>query len=131
MAHFAKVDKGIVKQVIVAEEGFFDTFVDDTPGKWIKTSYNTRGGVHYEPNSNTPSVDQTKALRKNFAGKGYHYDETNDAFYAPQPFSSWTLNNTSYIWEAPVARPTDGQDCSCHRQGLQPGNPQAIADLDA
>jgi len=106
MAHFAKVDKGIVKQVIVAEEGFFDTFVDDTPGKWIKTSYNTRGGVHYEPNSNTESADQTKALRKNFAGIGFHYDGVG--FYAPQPFNSWTKNETTYLWEAPLTYPTDG-----------------------
>jgi hypothetical protein len=107
MAHYAKVNQGIVEKVIVAEASFFTSFVDDSPGEWIQTSYNTRGGVHYQPNSNTPSDDQSKALRKNYAGVGYHYDGTG--FYAPQPYNSWTLNTTSYLWEAPVAYPNDGQ----------------------
>ena len=109
MAHYAKVNEGIVETVIVAEPEFFDTFVDDTPGKWIQTSYNTRGGVHYEPNSNTPSSDQSKALRKNHAGIGYTYDKTRDAFIPPQPFSSWTLNNTTCLWEPPMPIPSDGK----------------------
>ena len=71
MAHFAKVVSGTVTQVIVAEPEFFETFVDTSPGEWIQTSYNTRGGVHYQANSNEPSEDQTKALRKNYAGIGY------------------------------------------------------------
>lgn len=107
MSHYAKVLNQIVQKVIVADAEFFDTFVDDSPGSWIQTSYNTRGGVHYQPNSNTPSDDQSKALRKNFAGIGHHYDGTG--FYAPQPFNSWTLNNTSYLWEPPVAHPNDGK----------------------
>ena len=57
MAHYAKVLDGKVINVIVAEKEFFDTFVDDTPGEWIQTSYNTRGGIHYQPNTNTPSDD--------------------------------------------------------------------------
>jgi len=109
MAHFAKVQDGVVTKVIVAEPEFFDTFVDDSPGKWIQTSYNTRGGVHYDPNTGEPSADQTKALRKNYAGKGYTYDAAKDAFIPPQPFASWTLNETSCLWEAPVAYPDDGQ----------------------
>ena len=109
MAHYAKVNEGIVETVIVAEPEFFDTFVDDTPGKWIQTSYNTRGGVHYKPNSNTPSSDQSKALRKNHAGIGYTYDKTRDAFIPPQPFSSWTLNNTTCLWEPPMPIPSDGK----------------------
>lgn len=108
MAHYAKVQNGTVSQVIVAEADFFDTFVDSSPGQWIQTSYNTRGGVHYEPNTNTPSEDQTKALRKNYAGIGYTYDATRDAFIPPQPFASWILNETSCLWEAPVAYPYDG-----------------------
>jgi len=108
MAHYAKIEQGIVTKVIVAEADFFNTFVDDSPGNWIQTSYNTRGGVHYQPNSNTPSENQSLALRKNFAGVGYHYDGTG--FYAPQPYPSWTLNSTSYLWECPVAYPDDGQD---------------------
>ena len=74
MAHYAKVLNGIVTKVIVAEEDFFNEFVDDSPGKWIQTSYNTRGGVHYKPNSNIPSDDQSKALRKNYAGSDWIYD---------------------------------------------------------
>jgi len=107
MAHYAKIVDGIVTNVIVAEAEFFDTFVDTNPGEWVQTSYNTRGGKHYEPNSNTESADQTKALRKNYAGIGYHYDGVG--FYAPQPYNSWTKNETTYLWEAPVAYPTDGQ----------------------
>lgn len=109
MAHFAKVVDGKVTQVIVAEPEFFNTFVDSSPGEWIQTSYNTRGGVHYDPNSGNPSADQTKALRKNYAGIGYSYDRTRDAFIPPQPFASWSLNEQSCLWEAPVAYPTDGK----------------------
>ena len=106
MAHYAKVTNGKVVKVIVAEASFFDNFVDDSPGKWVQTSYNTRGGVHYQPDSNIPSEDQSKALRGNYAGIGYIYDSTLDAFYPPQPFNSWTLNTGSFTWEAPVEYPT-------------------------
>lgn len=109
MGHYAKVVDSKVTQVIVAEESFFDSFVDDSPGEWIKTSYNTRGGVHYEPDSDTPSADQSKALRKNYAGVGFTYDKDKDAFIPPQPYDSWTLNETSCQWEAPVPYPTDGE----------------------
>ena len=108
MEHYAKVRNGIVLQVIVAEADFFKTFVDTEPGRWIQTSYNTRGGVHYEPNSITPSSDQSKALRKNYAGIGFVYDSDKDAFYEPQPYASWKLNNTTCIWEPPIALPNDG-----------------------
>jgi hypothetical protein len=100
MAHYAKVNNGLVEQVIVAEAEFFDTFVDSSPGQWIQTSYNTLGGVH--ANDETP-------LRKNYAGVGMIYDAERDAFYAPQPYPSWTLNDDSCIWEAPTAYPTDGE----------------------
>jgi hypothetical protein len=100
MAHFAKVVDGKVTQVIVAEPEFFNTFVDSSPGEWIQTSYNTRGGVH--ANGGTP-------LRKNYAGVGYSYDRTRDAFIPPKPYASWTLNETSCLWDAPVAMPTDGK----------------------
>ena len=108
MGHYAKVQDGIVTKVIVAEADFFDTFVDMSPGQWIQTSYNTRGGVHYIANTDTPSEDQSKALRKNYAGIGYTYDADRDAFIAPKPYESWSLNETSCLWEAPVARPNDG-----------------------
>ena len=109
MGHFAKVSNGIVTRVIVAEADFFNNFVDDSPGQWIQTSYNTRGGVHYTPNTNEPSEDQSKALRKNYAGIGYTYDSTRDAFIPPQPFNSWTLNENTCLWDSPVAYPTDGK----------------------
>jgi hypothetical protein len=99
MAHFAKVNNGIVEQVIVAEPDFFDTFVDTTPGEWIQTSYNTRGGQHPEG----------RPLRKNFAGIGYTYDRDRDAFIPPQPYASWSLNEDTCLWDAPVPYPTDGK----------------------
>ena len=98
MAHFAKVNNGIVEQVIVAELEFFDTFVDTSPGQWIQTSYNTYGGVHTK--GGTP-------LRKNYAGIGFTYDSVKDAFIPPKPYESWTLNDTTCLWEAPTPYPTD------------------------
>jgi hypothetical protein len=99
MSHFAKVVDNKVVQVIVAEKEFFDTFVDSSPGTWLQTSYNTHGNKHPEG----------RPLRGNYAGIGFTYDATNDVFYAPQPFPSWILNNTTWLWEAPVAYPTDGK----------------------
>lgn len=100
MAHFAKVSNGIVVQVIVAEPEFFDTFVDTSAGQWIETSYNTYGGVH--------SLGGTP-LRKNYAGVGYSYDNQRDAFIPPKPYASWTLNEDTCLWDAPVALPQDGK----------------------
>jgi len=110
MSHFARVKNGFVQEVIVAEQDFIDSVADTTDGKWIQTSYNTFGGVHYVPDSNPriPSDDQSKALRKNYASKGMRYDPNNDAFYDLQPFSSWTLNTETYLWESPTEMPTDG-----------------------
>ena len=102
MAHFAKVCDGKVIQVIVAEPEFFNTFVDSSPGEWIQTSYNTRGGLHYGQDG---QPDGGVALRGNYAGIGHVYDRVNDVFYAPQPFPSWTLNETTWIWEAPIPNP--------------------------
>jgi len=99
MAHFAKVVNGTVTKVIVAELDFVNTFIDNSPGKWIQTSYNTFGGVHSE--GGTP-------LRKNFAGVGFTYDSDLDAFIPPKPYDSWTLNETTCLWEAPVAYPDSG-----------------------
>ena len=106
MAHFAKVVNGTVEQVIVAEPEFFDTFVDSSPGEWIQTSYNTRGGVHYNPE--TGESDGGVALRKNYAGIGFTYDAAKDAFIPPKPYNSWNLNEETCLWEAPVAYPEDG-----------------------
>ena len=100
MSHFAKVKDGIVTKVIVAEQEFINNLVEEEPGEWIQTSYNTRGGVHLL--GGTP-------LRKNYAGVGFTYDVDKDAFIPPKPFNSWTLNEDTCLWEAPVAYPTDGQ----------------------
>ena len=105
MSHFAKVLDGKVVNVIVAEPEFFNTFVDSSPGQWIQTSYNTRGGVHYGADG---QPDGGVALRGNYAGIGYMYDAAHDVFYAPQPFASWKLNEITWTWEAPVPYPTDG-----------------------
>ena len=105
--HFAKVNNGIVEQVIVAEPEFFNTFVDSSPGEWIQTSYNTRGGVHYNQETGEPSADQSKALRKNYAGVGFTYNGALDAFIPPQPYISWTLNESTCLWQAPEPMPTD------------------------
>ena len=96
MSHFAKVEDGIVTEVIVAEQAHVDTL----SGTWVQTSYNTKGNVHVL--GGTP-------FRKNYAGKGHTYDSVRDAFYQPQPYPSWTLNETTCKWEAPVAFPTDGK----------------------
>jgi len=115
MAHFANIVEGIVQQVIVAEQDFIDT----QEGTWVQTSYNTHGGVHCTTEEVTvtlggqtitspkPVPSGGVALRKNFAGIGYVYDSDRDAFYAPQPYPSWTLNDDSCLWEPPVARPDD------------------------
>ena len=105
MSHFAKVVDNIVTEVIVAEQNFIDTLPDSSA--WVQTSYNTRGGKHYAPNSH--DEDGGVALRKNYAGIGYTYDSTRDAFIPPQPFPSWTLNEDTCYWTAPVAYPSDGK----------------------
>jgi hypothetical protein len=99
MAHFAKVENGIVTQVIVIEPDVLATGLWGDPSGWVQTSYNTNGGHH--PNG-TP-------LRKNFAGIGYTYDKDRDAFIPPKPYSSWVLNENTCQWEPPVAMPTDGK----------------------
>ena len=99
MAHWAKCVDGKVTQVIVAEKEFFDTFVDNSPGQWLQCSYNTIGNKHTQ--GGTP-------LRGNYPGVGYTYDAEKDVFIAPKPFASWVLS-ADYLWEAPVAMPTDGK----------------------
>ena len=106
MSHFAKVVDGTVTQVIVAEQDFFNTFRDTSPGTWIQTSYNTRGNVHYNPITNLP--DGGTPLRGNYAGPGYIYDKTHDVFYPPKRFPSWHLNQDTWLWEPPTPEPKDG-----------------------
>jgi hypothetical protein len=94
MAHFAKVEDGLVTQVIVADSQQWCEA--NLGGTWVQTSYNTHGNQHPEG----------RPLRKNYAGIGYHWDGTG--FYAPQPFPSWIKDAETYLWDAPVSRPTEG-----------------------
>lgn len=110
MGHYARVDKGIVQEVIVAESDYIENTVFEKTGNWIKCSYNTYGGVHYESiNDWIPSEDQSKALRKNFPSVGWMYDEVG--FYPPKHLfpNSYKLDKNTYMWTAPVLRPDDGQ----------------------
>jgi hypothetical protein len=114
MAHYAFLNmQNIVTEVIVGKDE------TDGPTNWEmhygnireqvckRTSYNTKGGVHSE--GGTP-------FRKNYAGIGYTYDFARDAFIPPKPFDSWTLNENSCLWEAPVAMPDDGQRYSWNEE---------------
>jgi hypothetical protein len=96
MAHFAEIVDGVVERVIVADSK--EWCETNLGGTWVQTSYNTHAGVHTQ--GGTP-------LHKNYAGIGYTFDGTG--FAAPQPFASWTLDETSYLWQAPVAMPEDGK----------------------
>lgn len=104
MSHFAKVQNGVVTEVIVAEQDFINSGLVGPASEWVQTSYNTRGGVHYGQDG---QPDGGTALRGNYAGIGYTYDLTHDVFYAPQPYPSWTLNNTTWMWEPLVPYPID------------------------
>ena len=104
MSYFAQIENGIVTQVIAAEQDVIDSGLFGTG--WLQTSYNTRGGVHYGQDG---KPDGGIALRGNYAGIGYTYDSVNDVFYAPQPFSSWILNTTTWLWDAPVPMPNNGK----------------------
>jgi len=107
MTHFAEVDENnIVQRVIVISQEIIDTGNWGDLNNWIQTSYNTRGGKHYDQDG---VEDSGVALRYNYAGTGYTYDADKDAFIAPKPFPSWTLVETSCLWEAPVAYPDDGK----------------------
>jgi hypothetical protein len=113
MTYFAKVPvivdgKGIVEETIRADQAFIDTGLVGDPFQWIETSYNTRGGIYYIPDTNTPDPDQSKALRANYAGIGDTYDAINDVFYLPQPFPSWVINAPIWEWQAPVPYPFSG-----------------------
>ena len=106
MAHYAKVEDGVVTQVIVADTK--EWCEANLGGTWIQTSYNTQGGVHKL--GGTP-------LNKNYAGIGYTFDGTG--FAAPQPFASWTLNDDTYLWEAPTPMPNDGKSYSWNEEDLE------------
>ena len=97
MAHYAKVEDGVVTQVIVADSK--EWCQANLGGTWIQTSYNTQGGVN--------SRQGGEALHKNYAGIGYLFDGVG--FYAPSPYPSWTKDSETYLWEAPTPMPTDGK----------------------
>ena len=111
MAHFAKLDENNVVIFVTVgrdeDEGKEAELTARTGDVYKQTSYNTRGGVHYNPETGEPSADQSKAFRKNYAGLGYTYDAGRDAFIPPKPFNSWVLNETTCLWYAPVAMPAD------------------------
>jgi len=113
MSHFAKLDENnIVTFVTVGrqeDDGLEAELTARTGDVYKQTSYNTRGGVHYDPETGLPSEDQTKALRFNYAGIGFTYDEERDAFIPPKPFESWVLDEDTCLWVAPVPYPEDGE----------------------
>ena len=93
MSHFAKIDKdNIVTEVLVAEQDFINSGAVGDSSLWIQTSYNHN-------------------IRKQYAGKGFTYDKTNDVFIAPQMYASWTLD-ANFDWQPPTAMPDDGKDYS-------------------
>lgn len=111
MSHFAKLDKNNVVVFVTVgrqeDDGKELELQERTGDVYKQTSYNTRGGVHYTDGE--PSADQSKALRYNYAGIGFTYDEARDAFIPPKPYESWLLNEDTCLWEAPVAYPEDGE----------------------
>lgn len=112
MAHFAKLDENNVVVFVTVgrdeDEHLEDELSGRTGNTYKRTSYNTRGGVHYNPETGEPSEDQSKAFRGNYAGIGFTYDETLDAFIPPKPFGSWVLDEATFSWVAPVPHPGDG-----------------------
>ena len=113
MAHFALLDENnIVTFVTVGrdeDDGKEAELSARTGQVYRQTSYNTRGGVYYTPNTNEPDPDQSKAFRKNYAGIGFTYDEIIDGFVPPKPYPSWLLNTTTGLWDPPVPYPADGK----------------------
>jgi len=105
MSHFAKVENGIVTEVLVISQDVINTGAFGDPALWVQTSYNTRGGVHYDQNGQPDGT----GLRKNYAGIGYAYDPLLDAFIPPKPFPSWLLDTQTCLWDPPVPYPTDGK----------------------
>jgi hypothetical protein len=113
MAHFVKLNaENYVIFVTVARDEDDNREIEisqETGEIYKRTSYNTHGGIHYQADNNTPSQDQSKAFRKNYAGIGYYYDSIRDAFIPPKPYPSWTLNEQSCLWQSPIPYPNDGK----------------------
>jgi hypothetical protein len=115
MGNFAKVINGLVVDVNVATQDWVDVQPKVWYIDWIETSYNLRGGVYYDPTTNTPHADQSLIQetagrqRKNYAGIGYRYDSERDAFIPPTPYPSWKLNEDTCLWDAPIPYPSDNK----------------------
>lgn len=116
MAHFAELDENnVVLRVLVVpneEENRGQEYLAEDlgmGGRWEKTSYNTKFGIYYDPETNIPTENQSKAFRKNYACPGYIFDETRNAFILPKPeeFPSWIINENTGDWEPPIPRPQD------------------------
>ena len=111
MAHWAEVDeRNFVLRVTVgdseSDDQGYQWLVDNLGGSWVRTSYNTNGGIHYTDGE--PSEDQTQAFRFNYAGIGFTYDADRDAFIPPTPYPSWVLDEATCLWVAPIDYPADG-----------------------
>ena len=106
MPHFAQINENneVVKVLVVKQE-YINSGSLGNPSKWIQTSYNTQAGKHYDPI--TQEEDDGVALRKNFAGIGYTYDKSRDAFIPPQPYPSWPLDEEMCVWVCPVPHPNE------------------------
>lgn len=112
MTYFAKCEttldafKFLVSTVIAADQ----SYIDSQPGYWVLTDYNSYGNVHFadSPPAAPQTPDGLPAIRANFAGIDFTYDKTNDVFYAPQPYPSWVLNTSTWLWEAPIPMPVGG-----------------------
>ena len=111
MSHYAQLDENntVIFVIAAKSEGKEEEFTINTGEVWKQTSYNTRGGIYYDPETGEPSEDQSKALRKNYAGIGFTYDADRDAFIPPKPFESWVLDEDTCLWDAPIPKPEDGK----------------------
>ena len=113
MSHFVKLDENNVVTFVTVgrqeDDGREEELITRTGDIYRQTSYNTRGGVHYDPETGEPSEDQSKALRKNYAGIGFTYDADRDAFIPPKPYDSWVLDEDTCLWVAPIPMPEDGE----------------------
>lgn len=111
MAYFAQLDHTLTVVAVFSgreeDDGKELELCARTGDTYRQTSYSTRGGVHYDQITGNPSEDQSKAFRKNFAGVGYRYDVDRDAFIPPKPYPSWTLDEDTCLWNAPVEYPSD------------------------
>ena len=108
MSHYAQLDENNMIVFVIAAKSDHkeDEFTESTGNVWKQTSYNTYGGVHYTDGE--PSADQSQALRFNYAGIGFTYDENRDAFIPPTPYASWVLDEDTCLWVAPIAYPAEG-----------------------